>query len=142
MRQNEPVTKQQQALLHVAKKELQLADEDYQSVLLLYGGVESSKYMTQEGFKRVMNHFEWLGFTSTAAARPYKAPRRDPAGIPYPAQLQMIQSLFDQLGWPEGERQRGFCQRVIKKSWPQTRNEANKILEGLKAILARQKKLQ
>ena len=145
-KRNIGVSKQQIALLHVAKKELSLQDEDYRSILLLYGGVESSKHITLEGFERVMEHFERLGFKSTAAQKQptrqtqYRAPERDANGAPYPAQLKMIQSLYEQLGWPEPERQRGFCQRVIKKPWPQTRGEANKIFEGLKAILARLKK--
>lgn len=137
------VTNQQIALLHVAKKELGLRDDDYRSILDVYGGTNSAKHLTLEGFERVMKHLEWLGFTSNnpaQAKKPYRAPERDANGSPYPAQLKMIQSLYEQLGWTEPERQRGFCQRVIKKPWPQTRAEANKIFEGLKAMLARAKK--
>lgn len=142
-----PITKQQIALLHVAKKELGLIDEDYRSILNLYGAVDSAKHLTKDGFERVIDHLERLGFTSTTAQKThrttrYRVPHRDADGVPYPAQLRMIDQLFQQLGWTETERQRGFCQRMLKKPWPQTRAEANKIFEGLKAMLARIEKTQ
>lgn len=127
----------QLALIHVAKKELGLQEEDYRSILELYGGVNSAKHLTLEGFERVMGHLERLGFKSTNSKQPIHAPRRDPDGPPYPAQLKMIEYQFEQLGFQEAERRQGFCRRVIKKPWPQTRAEANKVFEGLKAMLAR-----
>jgi hypothetical protein len=131
------VTSGQLALIHVAKKELGLQDEDYRSILELYGGFSSSKHLTLEGFERVMNHLERLGFKSTNAKPPANAPDRDPDGLPYPAQLKMIEHLFEQLCFTETARRGGFCRRVIKKPWPQTRAEANKIFEALKAMVAR-----
>lgn len=131
------VTTSQLALIHVAKKDLGLQDEDYRNILELYGGVSSAKHLTLEGFERVMSHLERLGFKSTNAKPPAHAPRRDPDGSPYPAQLKMIEHHFEQLGFDEAERRQGFCRRVIKKPWPQTRAEANKIFEALKAMVAR-----
>ncbi|MDR3561882.1 MAG: DUF1018 domain-containing protein [Negativicutes bacterium] len=138
------IDKKQRALLHIAKKELGLDGDIYKQILLIYSGVESSALMKLDGFERVMEHFKRLGFESSAAKKygqsRSKAPNRDPDGAPYPAQLSMIEGLFHQLGWDDTERQRGFCQRVIKKPWPQTRSEANKVFEGVKAMLARQRK--
>ena len=131
------VTNSQLALIHVAKKELALADDDYRSILELHGGVSSAKHLTLEGFERVMSRLEQLGFKSTTDRQPARAPRRDPNGAPYPAQLKMIEHLFEQLGFFEAERRQGFCQRVIKKPWPQTRTDANKVFEALKAMVAR-----
>lgn len=131
------VTGSQLALIHVAKKELGLQEEDYRSILDLYGGVSSAKHLTLEGFERVMEHLERLGFKSTNSKQPARAPRRDPDGAPFPAQLKMIEHHFETLGFDEAERRQGFCRRVIKKPWPQTRAEANKIFEALKAMVAR-----
>ena len=131
------VTGGQLALIHVAKKELGLTEEDYRSLLELHGGVSSAKHLTLEGFERVMQRIEQLGFKSTTDRQPTRAPRRDPDGAPYPAQLKMIEHHFETLGFHEAERRQGFCRRVIKKPWPQTRAEANKVFEALKAMVAR-----
>lgn len=133
------VTGSQLALIHVAKKELGLQEEDYRSILELYGGVSSAKHLTLEGFERVMKHLERLGFKSTniSSRQPKHRPYCNADGIPYPAQLKMIEHHFETLGFHEVERRQGFCQRVIKKPWPQTRAEANKIFEALKAMVAR-----
>lgn len=136
-------TAKQIALVHVAKKELGFDDENYRSILDVYGGVNSAKDLTLEGFERVMRYFEHQGFHSAYIQEnknrqeAQKAPYRDPSGSPYPAQLKMIEQLFKQVGIPPGERQQGFCRRVIQQPWPQTRAEANKIFEALKAMLAR-----
>lgn len=131
------ITNSQLALIHVAKKELALVDDDYRSILELYGGVTSSKHLTLEGFERVMKRLEQLGFKSTTDRQPARAPHRDPDGAPFPAQLKMIEHHFETLGFHGAERRQGFCRRVIKKPWPQTRTEANKIFEALKAMVAR-----
>mgnify|MGYP005835868879 CR=1 FL=1 len=57
-----PITIRQLAMLHVAKNKLDLTDEDYRSLLLLYGGVKSSKQLNQEGLRRVLDRFKELGF--------------------------------------------------------------------------------
>lgn len=130
------ITVSQIALVHVAKRELNLDEEDYRSMLRYNGGVESANKLTPEGFKWVMKAFERMGFRSTNY-QPQFAPGRDAAGLPYPAQLRRLDQLFLKLNFKEPERQQGFCRRVIKKPWPQTREEANKVFEGLKAMAAR-----
>lgn len=133
------VTAGQLALIHVAKKELGLPDGDYRSLLELHGGVTSAKHLTLEGFERVMKRIEELGFQSSniASRQPKHRPYQDAEGTPYPAQLKMIEHQFEQLGFFEEERRQGFCKRMIKKPWPQTRAEANKVFEALKAMIAR-----
>ena len=127
----------QLALIHVAKKELALSDEDYRAILGQYG-VSSSKDLTMVGFEQVMAHLERLGFRNSRPGRqPARAPVRDADGPPFPAQLKMLDIYFGRLGFDSAERRQGFCQRQIKKPWPQTRAEANKVYEGLKAMVAR-----
>ena len=131
------VTTGQLALIHVAKKELGLSDEDYRAILGQYG-VSSSKDLTMAGFEQVMEHMGRLGFKNSRPNRqPTRAPVRDANGPPYPAQLKMLEIYFDRLGFDSADRRQGFCQRMIKRPWPQTRAEANKIYEGLKAMVAR-----
>lgn len=134
------VTAKQLALLHVAKQKLGLGEADYRSVLSLYGNVESAKDLTMEGFRHVMTYLERVGFRSQNG-KVYqwktKAPQSDPDALPYPAQLNKLQVLFERMGMDTAERQQAFCRRQIKKAWPQTRSDANKVIEGLKAMLAR-----
>lgn len=135
------ITVKQQALLHVAKAKLGLTESDYRSVLSLYGGAESSKDLSLEGFRHVLNYLERIGFKNPNAGKVHqaqaKAPQSDPEGLPYPAQLKKMQELFAALEIDAAERQQAFCRRQIKKPWAQTRAEANKIIEGLKAMVAR-----
>ncbi|MCM0757367.1 regulatory protein GemA [Sporomusa sphaeroides DSM 2875] len=146
------VNNSQLALIHVAKKELGLTDEDYRNILELYGGVTSAKFLTLEGFERVMAHLTRLGFrikpTATKEGKGHKQAvyrasdtlRADPAEKKTPAQEAMLNHYFTTLGWTEAERRQGFCKRMIKKAWPQTRDEAAKVIEALKAMVARNSK--
>lgn len=135
---NFKINTNQIALLHVAKKELALDEDNYRSILAHYN-VTSAKDLTLKDFQHLVKYLETLGFTSTNK-KPTHAPNRDPNGLPYPAQLGNIDKMFMQLAIDSRYKQQRFCERVIKKPWPQTRNEANKIYEALKAMLARQEK--
>lgn len=135
------ITAKQRAVLHVAKKQMGLTDADYRNVLNLYGGVESSKDMTPEGFRNVLAYLQKIGFKLPKTSKVYqnqtKAPYSDPGALPTPAQLNRMQEYFLELEIDAADRQQAFCRRQIKKPWAQTRAEANKIIEGLKAMVAR-----
>jgi hypothetical protein len=47
----------------------------------------------------------------------------------------MIHELYEQLGWNDQSRQMGFSKRCCRKSFPQTRNDGIKVIEGLNAIV-------
>jgi hypothetical protein len=54
-------------------------------------------------------------------------------------QMQFIRYLEAQLGWQDNqERLKGFFEWTIKKEVVRTKEEAIKVIEGLKNILARQ----
>jgi hypothetical protein len=55
-------------------------------------------------------------------------------------QIRLIEYLVDQLGWNHPEQLKGFNKKVIKKERIATKQEASKIIEGLKAILNRRQK--
>lgn len=137
---------QQKALIHVAKTQLGLDDDRYRDLLRSTCGVESSRELNVTQFDKLMQRFKELGFVLVVKenkkkiTQPYlQAPGRDPDVLPSPAQTRKISELYSELGWA-GERQIGFSQRVIKKPWPQSRAEAIKITEGLKSIVARERK--
>lgn len=139
---------QQKALIHVAKSQLGLTDDEYRDLLRSVAGVESARDLTVEQADKVMKRFKELGFVMTVKPetvskirQPYlTAPDRDPDALPTPAQSKKINELYEELGWAEGNRRIGFHQRVIDKPWPQTRAEANKVIEGLKSMVARKQK--
>ena len=54
------------------------------------------------------------------------------------AQQMLIVNMFDELGYDVRARAE-FCKHIIKKFWPQTRGEAYKIIEGLKAVKQKRK---
>ncbi|HUV59811.1 MAG TPA: phage protein GemA/Gp16 family protein [Desulfatiglandales bacterium] len=52
-------------------------------------------------------------------------------------QIRLIEYLVDQLGWNNPNQLTGFNRRVIKKERICTKQEASKIIEGLKAMVNR-----
>lgn len=122
----------QKAILHVAKSKLRLERDEYEAILQAEAGVTSSTDLDKTGFDRVMKRFEHLGFHNTSRKR-----RPRPQEPITPFQQQLIRELYRELGWIEIERQTGFSKRQIAKPWPQTRRDANKVIEGLKAIAKR-----
>jgi hypothetical protein len=131
------ISNAQKAVLHIAKSQLQLEDEMYRAILQENSGCSSSSDLTNTTFDQVMKRLEELGFKNTAR-RP--RPRRQPHGAAMITadQQHLIKDLYEQLGWTEMPRQMGFSKRCCKKSFPQTRTDANKVIEGLKAIMKRE----
>jgi hypothetical protein len=127
-------TKEQIALIHIAKSQLRLSDDLYRDILRVQGGVESSKDLDARGVEAVLRRFRELGWR--------KKRRRElderPGDLPTPAQLAKIRHLWEDLGWRESERRQGFCRRVCDGNpWPQNREQANRLTEALKAMVLR-----
>jgi hypothetical protein len=78
------------AIVHVAAKQLGLADDDYRALLRRLGGVDSASRLDQAGFDAVMWRLAELGFKSTSPRRP--PPLR--AGMASPPQTQLIRHLW------------------------------------------------
>ncbi|MGE5605455.1 MAG: regulatory protein GemA [Bacteroidota bacterium] len=133
----------QKALIHVAKTKLGLDDDRYRDLLRSTCGVESAKELDFIQYDKLMKRFRELGFKIShkkGHRQPYlQAPDRDPGGLPSPAHLRKVNELYEQLGWGQ-ERRIGLNKRIIKKPWPQTRAETNKIIEALKSMVARKQK--
>ena len=118
------ISPKQIALLHVAKRELALDDGNYRAVLSVHGGAESAKEITQAGFSRLMRYLVRIGFKA-------------PAYTGRSSRKRDADALVTELGIDTAERQQNLCKRVIKKAWPQTRGDANKMIECLKAMARR-----
>lgn len=130
------MTRKKLGVLRVAKAQLGLDEDTYRAVLRMQGGVESASELDDSGFDAVMVRFRELGFTSTARQKWFKPADQDAEAVITPGQQQKLESLFALLEWPLA-RQQGFNQRMCKKAWPQTRREANRVIEALKAMTGR-----
>lgn len=131
------ISNAQKAVVHVAVAQLKLHDEEYRALLKAECGVDSSADLDNAKFDRLMKRFEKLGFTSTAKQRKRARAVRQPAGLITADQQALIAALYAQHGWTDQVRQMGFSKRCCKKAFPQTRTDANKVIEGLKAMIAR-----
>lgn len=127
--------------IHAAARELGLDADTRKTMQTNLVGVESCKDMTVTQLKKI-----WGSLNVIQASRP--SPRasrcrrgrdeRQPLEIASVEQGKMIVHLFDDLGIsPTGTARMNFSRRTCGQSWPQTREEANKVIEALKAMRER-----
>lgn len=125
-------------LLHVAKSQLKLSDDDYRAILTRVAQVSSSKELDELGFHAVMKEFERLGFRS----RWRKTTGGYREGMASPAQVLLMQSLWLEFRGEEDET--GF------RSWLEkfhhasdvrfvTDSKANGVITALKAMARRKR---
>ncbi|MBA3028938.1 MAG: regulatory protein GemA [Desulfobacterium sp.] len=125
------------AVLHIAKKQLGLDADTYRAALLAHGGVESSSELNEDGFLRVVKHFESCGFVSRF--NPVgKRPNRP--GMATDAQIKKIYAQWWSIGWAEKGREmkalRGFLQKRFRVDHENflTFEKAHSVIEALKKI--------
>ena len=100
-----PPTQAQLAKIHIAKKELQLADDTYRDILALHFKAESAKALTDRQAEQLLDLFRARGWkpkkaTSTAP----RAKRRDGNYIvikpgPSAAQQRKVLAMWNDLGY-------------------------------------------
>ncbi|MBP5997443.1 MAG: regulatory protein GemA [Azonexus sp.] len=106
------------ALVHLAKKNLAMHDDDYRALLRRAGGVDSAKDLDPQGFAAVMVEFGKLGFESTAASEKRKEPQRASGHATY-AQCSYIRRLWqDYKGEDDEPGLRRWLQHKFKVSHP------------------------
>ena len=135
------IDRKKKALVHLAKHDLHLDDESYRQILKGVAGVESAANLTDEGFEKVMNRFQALGFKGLLLSPSHPVPkgRLIPRGSPLEgepmttSQQNFVTFLLGKLVWDGGHFQ-AFCRRIIKKPAPETKRDGQKIIIGLLAI--------
>ena len=93
-----PIATAKLRLIQVARRQLGLSEEDYRSILGLFGGALSATDLDQAGFTAVMARFEALGFRSTSPRKPL-AQR---VGMASPSQVSLIKQLWAECTGNEG----------------------------------------
>lgn len=141
------IGRKKKALVHIAKKNLHLDEATYRQILKGVAGVESAAHLSREGFEKVMERFQEMGFKGLLKD-PY---RPTPKGRLIPldsvqgmetltqSQMDFITFLLERLGWDE-DHYHNFCRRIIKKFSPDTKREGQTIIIGLLAVLRHQRR--
>jgi hypothetical protein len=84
------------ALLHVARKQLALSEENYRAILFGHGNCESSADLDELGFELVMAHMNALGFRSTWTKRSFG----NRAGMASPSQIGLMRKYWSAYRGP------------------------------------------
>ncbi|WP_096701622.1 regulatory protein GemA [Magnetospirillum sp. 15-1] len=129
----------QLSLIHVAKAQLCMEEDDYRAILRRFGGVESSANLDPSGFARVMDAFTRLGFRSDFSKRNFG----ERAAMASPRQVALIRDLWTEYTGGEGtDATLGkWLERTFKVSSLRflTAECAPKAITALKAMKAKKK---
>lgn len=121
--------------------ELGLSDEDLHAVVYRETGKESMRKLTQGEINTVARVLQIM---KDGVARDVRDKRTDEGGDPRTAsQRRKIYALTEALGWNSDPRRiQGFAKRITGIDRLEWLNPAQceKVIEGLKAIVARQRK--
>lgn len=131
--------------IHAQATTLQLDPETRREMQQQLVGVESTKNMTLGQLSTVWHRLTALandaGLARGAGLARRKRPGRDerlPDELVTEEQKTKINELFDQLGIAAvGQARMNFSRRTCGHTWPQTRAQANKMIEALKAMQQR-----
>lgn len=133
-----PISRNQKALLHVAKSKLRLSDELYRTALVQVAGVASSTELDAEGFSAMMGLFEHMGFRPLDRRGPAYGERPGMASF---AQIELIRALWaeytrDRAGEDELNKWLLRCFRLSSLRFL-TAATAPKVITALKSMKAR-----
>jgi len=127
--------------IHAQAHALQLDDETRREMQLKLVGVASSKDMSLAQLSSVWTRLTALAQDAGLAKPKRRRPGRDerlPDDLPTPEQSRKIEDLYVALEIKHRPKiVIDLCARVTGHSWPQTRAEANQLIEALKAMAAR-----
>ena len=133
-----PISRNQIAILHVAKAKLRFSDETWRTALAQIAGVTSSAELDRAGFEAMMGFLEYCGFRPLDRRGPGYGERPGMASF---AQIELIRAL-----WAEYTRGRAGEEELAKwllRSFRLsslrflTAEAAPKVITALKAMKAR-----
>ncbi len=116
------------ALIHIIKKELDLSDPEYRSILEEVVGVRSARELDEDKFRKLMNYF--------VRSKYYRV---NPFGLTMRQKLY-LKYLAQKLGWQDAHLD-NFLHKYYHKSGIDklTKAEASKAIESLKNVQGHQK---
>jgi hypothetical protein len=126
-------------LLHVAKRQLGIADDEWRALLSRVAGVVSSADLDDFGFQRVIGELNRLGFRSTSARRNFG----HRPGFATPAQINAIRGYWREFHGPDPDDSalNGWLFHYHRVSALRfvSSEKAAKVLPALKQMVARQR---
>jgi len=132
-------------LIHIAKADLGISDEDYRALLMSrYPGCfeGSCKELTGAEADDLLEYFKARGFKVKRKRR--TRPRRPPVvtDMITRGQRAKIKALAGDIQWHAGEAKglKGFCRRQLGIDYPRTEAEAQRFIEHLKHLKASQQR--
>lgn len=130
------------AKIHVAKKQLNIADDDYRQILLDEAGVMSSAAASDGGLTKVLDRLKSRGFKPLPPKKG-KHGGAKPADHPSARKARALWLSLYQLGAvknPAEQALEGFAKRQLKVEAMQWANEAHcyRLIEALKAMAERE----
>jgi phage gp16-like protein len=131
---SEAISPKQVQLVHLAKRDLGLSDEEYREIIVsmfpeAWSG--SCKELTYEQASKFIDRLKDMGFQIR------KRRKRKPAGMATLVtrqQLARIEHLEANVSWRLRDGARRFARKVIGKERPATTREAAKLIEALKGV--------
>lgn len=127
--------------IHAQASALQLDDDTRRAMQTQLVGVESTKNMNVAQLSTVWQRLTVLAKDAGLTRKRKKGrPGRDerqPAEPPTKEQLEKIEHLYADLNVRSSANMMQLARRITGHPWPQNRGEANKLIEGLKAMRAR-----
>lgn len=138
-------------LIHIARKQLGLADDTYRAIISgrTNGEKESSKDLTYHEADAVINYMVRLGFkikskyvSKEVAAKRSQRRRGKVAGNLFILasfdQLKMVNALAGKIRWRFEDGYERWRKKYMKIDRIRTDDEACAVIEGLKGMLANQ----
>jgi phage gp16-like protein len=134
------------ALIHIARKQLNLDEDTYRAVLVAVTGKESCRTMDVTELNAVIQHFESKGFKPTGGKKKKLSPRTRHKPESLKTQIDKIRALWIecyQLGVVK-DRYEGALNAFVKRmtgiervDWLKSGYDGNKVVEALKAMKER-----
>lgn len=121
-------SKQQLAMIHVAKKDLNLSDDHYRTMLFVNFRVESSKDLNDSEVNRLMTMFRDLGWKGKSPRLPLQG------GVKSPGPGAGMGKKYDNLGVRPGMATPKQL-RLIEVTWANNSNVREKSPEALRRFL-------
>lgn len=87
------------SLIHVAKTQLSMTDDDYRALLRRVAGVASSRDLNEAGLSAVMAEFKRLGFVAAKSRRKPKGAGGTGPNSPTAAQWRLLEDRARQVGY-------------------------------------------
>jgi len=129
------------ALLHVARKQLELSEEEYRAILVRQGECETSADLDELGFERVIGYMTALGFRSTWTKRTFG----NRPGMASPAQIGLMRKLWTAYHGPDDSEAglNAWLTKYHKVSALRfvTAEKANAVMAALREMAARKQNL-